>query len=424
VVTARGRRPRLVGVTVANLLPVGGVVLLGWSIVTLLTLYWLELVVAGVFALGGSLFQPPQNFDEDMLIVGPLAAREVGIPVPGTGHQLYVAKLLVTPILVCFFGFVWIVSAAVISAPFGTPGEQALTNATVGAFCTAGTTAVGTVVDAVRDGGRDPELAVVAVLFRTGGAFLAGLATIVLVGAATSGPETTIAEVDAGAVLGPLLLIVVSVKYGVDLAVLYRDRLREGVDRLEADLGLDDDTGDTTDTEDAVDTEATTPTGEAEAETVQFDRCVRPTHRARFLGAITRAHHHVSVALTVLLGVSIGGLLAGSGAWGTATTVFGLAASVATLLVGADYLVGHAGVEYRIGDDSVVAHDTLFDTQLWRVAAWDERALRVERSRLDRLLGTETLVIVLPGTERRLAHLPSADTVVGAFDRDAERPQE
>jgi len=68
----------------------------------------------------------------------------------------------------------------------------------------------------------------------------------------------------------------------------------------------------------------------------------------------------------VLFGVSIGGLLAGSGAWGTARAVFGLAASVATLLVGADYLVRHAGVEYRIGDGSVVAHDTLFDTQLWR----------------------------------------------------------
>ena len=240
LLTARGRRAQLVGVTVANLLPVGGVVLLGWDVLTLLTLYWLELAVAGVFAFGGSLFQPPQNFDEDAFLVGPLAAREVAILVPGTGHRLYVAKLLVTPIIVCVFGFVWVMSAGVIFAPFGVPSDQVLTNATVGAFCTAGTTAVGTVVDTVRDEGRDPELTPVAVIFRTGGLFLAGLATVVLVGAATGGPETTIGEVDAGAVVWPLLLAVVSVKYGVDLAVLYRDRLCEGVDRLEADLGVGD----------------------------------------------------------------------------------------------------------------------------------------------------------------------------------------
>jgi hypothetical protein len=82
-------------VTIANLLPVGGVALLGWDILTLLTLYWLELAVTGVFAITGSLFQRPQNLDEDLLIAGPLAAREVAVPVPGTGRQLYVAKLLV-----------------------------------------------------------------------------------------------------------------------------------------------------------------------------------------------------------------------------------------------------------------------------------------------------------------------------------------
>ena len=240
LLTARGRRAQLVGVTVANLLPVGGVVLLGWDVLTLLTLYWLELAVAGVFAFGGSLFQPPQNFDEDAFLVGPLAAREVAILVPGTGHRLYVAKLLVTPIIVCVFGFVWVMSAGVIFAPFGVPSDQVLTNATVGAFCTAGTTAVGTVVDIVRDGRRDPELTPVAVIFRTGGVFLVGLVTVVFVGAVTGGAETTIGEVDPEAVVGPLLLAVVSVKYGVDLVVLYRDRLREGVDRLEADLGLDD----------------------------------------------------------------------------------------------------------------------------------------------------------------------------------------
>jgi len=240
VVTARGRRPRLVGVTVANLLPVGGVLLLGWDVLTLLTLYWLELAVAGVFAFGGSLFQPPENLDEDTFLVGSLVAREVAIPVPGTGLRLYVAKLIVTPYLVCFFGAVWAMSAGIIFAPFGVPGDQTLTNATVGALCTAGTTAVGTTVDTVRDEGHDPKLTPVAVVFRIAGVFFAGLATIVLVGAATNGGDAPISEVDAEAVAGPLLLAVVSVKYVVDLAVLYRDRLREGVERLEADLGVDD----------------------------------------------------------------------------------------------------------------------------------------------------------------------------------------
>lgn len=428
LLTARGRRPQLVGVTVANLLPVGGVVVLGWDVVTLLTLYWLELAVAGAFAFGRSMFQPPQNVDREVLLVGPLAAREVTVPVPLTGLQIHLATVLLTPILVCVFGFVWVVTAGFIFAPIGTPGDAALTNAMLGALCTAGTTAVGTAVDTPTD--RDPRTATMTVLFKTGSVFLVGVTTVVLVGTATGGAETTVGEVDARLVAVPLLVAVVSIKYVADLGVLYRDHLRAFVDQLGAATGHDGHENghvahdNIEDGDHAVAPgETSTSPGDDVAES-QFDRRVRPTRRARLLGGVVRATSHQSVFTIGFFGVAAGGLLAVAGAWPLATAVLGGATAVVTVLVGADILVRRGGVEYRVGDSRVVAYDTLFDSRLWRVEAWDERALRVERGRLDRLLGTETLVIVLPETERRLAGLAATDAVVTAFDREAERPEE
>jgi hypothetical protein len=427
LLTARGRRAQLVGVTAANLLPVGGVVVLGWNVVTLLTLYWLELAVAGAFAFGRSVFQPPQNVDREVLLVGPLAAREVTVPVPLTGLQIHLATVLLTPILVCVFGFVWVMTAGFIFAPIGTPGDTALTNATLGAFCTAGTTAVGTVVDTPTD--RDPRTAMITVLFKTGSVFLVGVATVVLVGAATGGAETTVSEVDAGLVAAPLLVAVVSIKYVADLGVLYRDRLRAFVDRFGAAAGHDGyenghaayDSSEDGGHAAAPGGNSTDPDGVAGN---QFGRRVRPTRRARLLGGVVRAASHQSVFTIGFLGVAVGGLLAVAGAWPLATAVLSGATAVVTVLVGADILVRRGGVEYRVGDGRVVAYDTLFDSRLWCVEAWDERALRVERGRLDRLLGTETVVIVLPETEHRLAGLAVTDAVVTAFDREAERPEE
>ena len=427
VFTARGRRSQLIGVTVANLLPVGGVVLLGWDAVTLLTLYWLELAVTGAFAFGRSVFHPPQNVDEDVLFVGPLATREVTVPVPLTRLRVHLATVLLLPVLVCVFGFVWVTTAGFIFAPIGVPGDEALTNATLGAFCTAGTTAVGTVVDTPSD--RDAQTAMVAALSKTGSVFLAGIVTVTLVGVTTGGPDTTIGEIDGGAVTVPLLLAVVCVKYVVNLGVLYHDRLRASIIRVHEAIGPGDRHNERAhDDEDHAGGDATGSGGNAtesgdEAGTREFDCRVRPTRRARLLGGVVRAASHPSVIFIGFFGVSIGGLFAGSDAWSLATTILGVTAVVVTVFVGADTLL-HGSVEYRVGDGRVIAYDTSFGKQLWCVEVWDERALRVERGRLDRLLGTETLVIVLPETERRLPQLPTTDTVLAAFERQVKWPEE
>jgi hypothetical protein len=93
------------------------------------------------------------------------------------------------------------------------------------------------------------------------------------------------------------------------------------------------------------------------------------------------------------------------------------------LVAQVDYWLRHGWVEYRTDGDAVVAYDRLFRTPLWRVEPWDETGLRVERDRVDAWLDTATVVIELPGTERRLPQLPDVDPILETFDRRPDRPE-
>lgn len=96
------------------------------------------------------------------------------------------------------------------------------------------------------------------------------------------------------------------------------------------------------------------------------------------------------------------------------------------LLVSLDHLFRYGAVEYRVAPDrgAIVAYDRLFGTALWRVEAWDERALHVDRTPVDALLGTETVSIELSDDEYILPHLSDVKPVLAVFDRRPERSQQ
>jgi hypothetical protein len=88
-------------------------------------------------------------------------------------------------------------------------------------------------------------------------------------------------------------------------------------------------------------------------------------------------------------------------------------------LLALDWWLRYGGVEYRIADDAVVTHDRLFRTRLRRVEPWDESDLRVERDRLDRRLGTSSVVVERSDGPLLLPHLREPEAVFDVFDRAA-----
>jgi uncharacterized membrane protein YdbT with pleckstrin-like domain len=91
-------------------------------------------------------------------------------------------------------------------------------------------------------------------------------------------------------------------------------------------------------------------------------------------------------------------------------------------LSSADHWLRYAGVEYRVDDDAVVAHDRLFRQPLWCVEPRDEQSLYVKYDWLDRRLGTETVVVELDDDTLRLPYLEDSETVLATFDRRPDRP--
>jgi len=111
---ARGRRLRALSVAVANLLPLVGVVSLGWNAAALMTLYWFELGIASGWALVRALFAGrPSEIERDGLVVGPLAQRRVGLSIPWTGVEIRLSSLLVLPIAAPILAAVWLVVGTV-----------------------------------------------------------------------------------------------------------------------------------------------------------------------------------------------------------------------------------------------------------------------------------------------------------------------
>jgi hypothetical protein len=145
--------------------------------------------------------------------------------------------------------------------------------------------------------------------------------------------------------------------------------------------------------------------------------------RGGLLGGPLRLPRHPGALSLGAMGLAVAALFAIGGVWRTVALLAAASLAVPVVLVSLDHLLRYGALEYRVAPEggAVVAYDRLFGTALWRVEAWDERALRVERTPVDALLGTETVTIELDDDEYVLPHLPDAEAVLAAFDRRPER---
>jgi hypothetical protein len=408
----RGRRPRALSVAVANLLPLVGVVALGWNAAALMTLYWFELGIASGWALVRALFAGrPSEIERDGLIVGPLAQRRAGLSIPWTGVEIRVSSLLVLPIAAPILAVVWgvvgtLTVGVVADGGLAPDALDTVTLAVIAVFVGEGAT---TLVEYFGRGeyrDHSAQTAITGVFARGAAIFLGALFTVTVVAVATLDGDAPISALDPAAIGLPLLLGIVAVKAAFDLGGLYGDRLAAFDESQALDLGF------------SYDPPAAEPVDGSLAEPVET---VRQPRRARLAGALTTPLGHPGLWYLAALPALGAALFAIGGKWGAAAALAATAVAFPLGPAAIDHELRYGLVEYRAGDDALVARDRLSGTTLWRVEPWDETDLRVERSGLDRRLGTETVAIELRDDEYRLPGLDDPEPVLDVFDRRPDR---
>lgn len=222
--------------------------------------------------------------------------------------------------------------------------------------------------------------------------------------------DVPISELDAAVVGTPLLVGIVAVKFGLGLAGVYADRLQEFDESTELLWGW-----------------AYEPPTPEPVETTLSGAvdCIRPDRRGRLVSGVANIGRRPGAAWVGVFLLAIAGLFATGQVWDIVVLLVALAVAVPVGLLSVDYWLRYAAVEYRTDGAAIVAVDRLFDQALWRVEPWDETDLQVERDRLDRLLGTHTVVVELVGGETlHLPRLSDPDLILETFDRRAEWPDE
>ena len=412
---ARGRRLRALALAAATLIPLVGVVALGWNAAALVTLYWFELGIASFWAVVRGLFAGrPSEFEAGTLISGPLAARRRSLSIPRTNARIWLSSVLVLPVAAAILAAVWVVVGmltvgVVADGGLAPDALDTVALATIGLFAAEATT---TVVEYGYHGEYREHSAQTAIrgVFAHGLAiFFGALVIVTLVGAATVGTEAPLSTVDPDAVGLPVLCGVIVLKLGVDLAGLYADRLAAFDDSSSVDLGFSYDPPEPEPVDD--------PLSDA-SQTIRLPR------RGRVAGAVATLGSHPGLWLLGAFPALVGALFAIGEKWWTVAVFWSVAVAVPVTLAAVDHELRHGLVEYRVGDGALVAYDRLFGTPLWRVEPWDETDLLLVRTWLDRRLDTETVVIDLGDRERQVPLLADPEPVLNVFDRRAERPAE
>ena len=151
----------------------------------------------------------------------------------------------------------------------------------------------------------------------------------------------------------------------------------------------------------------------------------RPVRWGRVIDGLLRLTYHPGNEFISGMGLLVAALFAIGGAWDFVAVIIVASVTIPVLLLCLDQLLRYGTVEYRIDPDTgaLVAYDRLFGTVLWRIESWAESGLRVEKTPLDSLLGTETVTIEHADGEYILPHLPDAAAVVAVFDRQPERSE-
>jgi len=410
-------RPELIAVLVGNGLPLVGVVAFGWNAAALLFLYWLELGILSLLAVVRALFAGrPAEFNGDPLILGALAHRTASVGVPRTDVRIRLSTLPVLLAAVPLLAVLWVLVGAF---TVGVVGDVTLSEATLGTVMLAAlgillSESTATAVDyfyrgAYRD--HSAQTALRGVLVRGLTLFVGGLFTVMTVALASDLPsDVPISELDAATVGTPLLVGIVGVKFGLDLAGVYGDRLAAFDESTEILWGW------------AYEPPTVEPVPTALSGEV--DR-IRPDRWGRLIGGVANLRRRSSAAGVGVFVLAIAGLFATGQAWAIVALLVAVAVAVPTGLLSVDYWLRYGAVEYRTDGEAIVAVDRLFGHALWRIEPWDETGLRIDRDRVDALLGTYTVVVDLVGGEtRRLPRLADPEPLLDVFDRRVDWPEE
>ncbi|MDS0222846.1 DUF6498-containing protein [Haloarcula sp. S1AR25-5A] len=413
--TENDRRTELLSISVANSLPVIGVVLLDWSAARLLLLYWLELGIDSVWALVRSLFagRPPE-IETDSLLVGALAARQYSLTVPRTGLRVYLTSVVVLPVTVLIVGMAWLFAGALLVGPLPEPSPDTIagvTAAATGIFISTGATNIRKYFYNGEYRKHSSRTAFRGLLFRMVTVVFGGIITLVLITAATEGPEAELGALDPTAVGLPLLLMVICFKFTSDYLGVYSDRLAVYFKSYNEKYGWQ---------------EPPSQAKSIDGTLTSAPERVRPVRWGRIIGGPVRLCQHTGLLYVGGFGLLGAALFAIGGAWGIVTAILVGSVGIPVLLLCLDQFLRYGTVEYRVDPDerAIVAYDRLFGKALWRIEPWDENGLRVERTSVDSLLGTETVTIEHAEGEYTLPHVPDPSPVVAVFDRQPERAKQ
>jgi hypothetical protein len=406
----------LFAVVVGNAVPVVGIVVLGWNVVALLILYWIELAVSFLLAFVRATFAGrPSEFDRDPLVLGALASRRTSLSLPWTDVGIRLSTLPVLVVAVPFVAVVWVFGGAMtvgIVAP-ESPDSEMLETVVIAGFGVLFTGAARTGIEYFYRGGyreHSAQTALQGAVFQGAAVGVGGMAVTFLV-AVVSGSvaaDESIGTLDPGVVGTPILVGIVLVKLAFDLADVYSDRLVELDESSSFRLGFAYEPP----TEEPVDTSLS-------ADATRLRRSLW----GRVLGGINQLGRQPGAWLVGVFPFLVGVLFALGQLWVIAVPLFISSVVFPVLVAQADYWLRYGAVEYRTDGDAIVAYDRLFRTPLWRVEAWDETGLRVERDRVDAWLDTSTVVVECPEEELRLPQLPDVGPILETFDRTPDRPE-
>ncbi|WP_241768012.1 DUF6498-containing protein [Haloferax sp. ATB1] len=394
------RRAKVAVLMAVNAVPLVGVLALDWSLVALLSVYWVELGACVVGAAVKALFaEGKPTYDANgfsWLVFGALSEKRGRVGLPGLPLSIQVANLPAILMTLAVGSVGW--------ALFGAIGVGGVGETTGATMTDAETLSVG--------------LGVVAVVFGRAvdvGRYLIGGAYAsvppqqplrsALVSAAGTGSALLIGGgfVIAGAPAPFVLAFVLAVKLLADIVDVYRDQLEAFDERTSVELGLAPDT----------------PEWERIESSRNGSDTVRPKAVAVVVGGVARG---LSSPLALVLGggLTLVGLLSTATTDSVAVELLGGAVAVAgvfTALGVFDWSFRYLAMEYRIGDEGVgdgklVGYDRLLGPQ-WRLPREARAEMERTRTVTDRLFGTETLRVERDDRLYRLPHLPPDAVEVG-----------
>ena len=404
----------LFGVLITNGIPLIGVGVLGWNISALVVLYWLELAVIFGFAILRALFAGRRSeFNSDGLIIGALSNRQASLSVPRTDIAVNLSSIPVAVIAVPLLTVLWF---AVGGFTVGVVGTDRLGDATFGMITLAlfgilFSEAIQTAVGYLYQGTYKEHSAQTAIrgpFIRGVFLFVGGLVTVMTVatGNDSIAGDTSLSELDPTLVGTPVLIGIVLVKLGFDLAGVYRDRLTAFDESTAISFGwaYEPPTGESIDT---------TLTGEP--------RSIHPDRRGRLLGGLVNLIRYSEL-------IKLGGviwlvaiLFAIASVWRIAAVLTIAGVVIPLLLAALDYWLRYGAVEYRTSGEAIVAFDHLFNQALWRIEPWDETDLKIERDWVDAHLDTYTIVLTrLDETVIRIPRVSAPKPLLEVFDRRAD----